>query len=264
MFKPVVLLPIVACALLAGCDKPVTAAASPAPVVAGSGDSYELVQVKRQDPPHAQLNFYKDTAYHICATTARQLNVPVKPFPQLPADPVYERVTTITNGVSTVVKSERMVGDTSDALDYKTGCEVTISTEKVVNVAIFHANKATHISDGKVEDVVDMPLPAYAKGVKDTSDYTEARTHNGVAMRCLPKDFWIEDTNKYVNLREMCVYKDNDVLVNQTREPIVLLAHTKSDLFGPKHAFTEIEEPVSLRRIDKNEKDPYQAANYVR
>jgi len=265
MFQPVLLLPIVACLLLAGCGKPVPdAAASPAPASSDALVSYELVQVKRQDPPHAQLNFYKDTAYHICATTARQLNVPVKPFPPLPADPVYERVTTITNGVSTVVKSERMVGDTSDALDYKSGCEVTISTAKIVNVAIYHANKATHISDGKVEDVADMALPAYAKGPKDTSDYTEARTQNGVAMRCLPKDFWIKNTNKYVNLREMCVYKDNDVLVNQTREPLVLLAHTKSDLFGPKHAFTEIEEPVSLRRIDKSEKDPYQAANYVR
>lgn len=264
MFKPVLLLPIVACSLLGGCEKPVPAAVAAPPAVSGSSDSYELVQVKRQDPPHAQLNFYKDTAYHICATTARQLNVPVKPFPQLPADPVYERVTTITNGVSTVVKTERMVGDTSDALDYKSGCEVTISTEKIVNVAIFHANKATHISDGKVEDVLDMPLPAYAKGPKDTSDYSEARTQNGVPMRCLPKDFWIKNTNKYVNLHEMCVYKDNDVLVNQTREPLVLLAHTKSDLFGPKHAFTEIEEPISLRRIDKSEKDPYQAANYVR
>lgn len=268
MFRPVLLSTVLSVVILAGCAKapagvsaPAAAGAAPA---AKAGDSYELVQVKRQDPPHAPLNIVKETAYKICASTARSLNLPVKPFPPLPADPVVERITTITNGVSTVVKTERMLGDTTEDLDHKTGCNVTISSEKTVSVALFHANKATHITDGRVEDELEMPLPAYAKGVKDTSDYTEARTLNGVPMRCLPKQFWLMNTNKYVDLREMCVYKDNDVLVNQSRDPIILLAHTKAELFGPQHAYLEIEEPVSLRRLGPNEKDPYQAANYVR
>ncbi|MDQ1813347.1 hypothetical protein RBA41_08535 [Massilia sp. CCM 9210] len=70
------------------------------------------------------------------------------------------------------------------------------------------------------------------------------------------------NTNKYLDLREMCVYKTDKVLVGESGDPLVLLSHAYANVVNPTYAYTAIVEPLSLRRIPKSEKDPCQVGNW--
>lgn len=269
------LVPIVP-ALLAGCGQnpapdapatPATAAqAGPAGATGKAGESWELVQLERQDPPNQDLAMLRDGPYQLCAAVASQLKVPVKPFPVAPDDYRNRRITRITNGTSWVVKEEYIGGgEDAPSMDPKTGCEHRLPTDRHVMVQITHAGKSTHILDGKVTDVEEVPpWPEYAPRGKPTTEYTQARTVNGVPLRCLPPDFWTLNTNKYLDLREMCVYATDNVVVDESGDPVTVLSHSLVNLVNPKYKHTAILEPLSMRRIGKDEKDPYQVASWVR
>lgn len=267
MNNTVLTFPVLLCALLAGCGKtPAPATASPpaAPsTTATAGGSWELVLLERDDPPNKLIEMMHDAAYVPCTEVAKVLKVAVKPFPVVPADYGHKRVTWITDGVSSVIKTESIGGDDNSSMDPNTGCEFKLPMAKTVVVTVNHAKKSTQIENGKVRDVFPIPeWPAYAPRGKETTEYTVARTVNGVDLRCLPPNFWTLNTNKYLDLREMCVYKTDKVLVDESGDPLILLSHTYANVLNPKYAYTGIVEPLSLRRIDKNEKDPYQVGNY--
>ncbi|MDQ1920940.1 hypothetical protein [Massilia pseudoviolaceinigra] len=270
MTNRILTFPVLLCVLLAACGKspsptPATTStdAPAASTSAASGESWEVVLLERDDPPNQLIRMMHDAAYLPCVEVARLLKVSVKPFPVVPDNYGHRRVTRITNGTSSVVKTESLGGEDASSMDPKTGCVYTLPSEKMVSVSVTHAGKATRIEDGKVTSVDEIPeWPAHAPRGKDTTEYTQARTVNGVELRCLPPNFWTMNTNKYLDLREMCVYKTDKVLVDESGDPLILLSHAYANVVNPKYAYTAIVEPLSLRRIPKSEKDPYQVGNW--
>jgi hypothetical protein len=267
-------LSLAALALLAACSKtPATTTTAVVPTAGTTGpvapgETVELVQLERQDPPGQQVYaLARDMAYTMCKATAEILKKPVKPFPVMPAHYGEVRITTITNGNSMVTKKETFFADSDELMTPQTGCEYRIKPVKAVEVQITHAGKVIDMAseDGtpqitSTEDNVD-PGEIY-KGHKDTKLYTEARTVNGVELRCLPKDYWLLKTNIKLDARDMCVYAKDGVVVDLMREPIIVLARAEINILNPKYKFMAITEPLSLRRIGSAEPDPFQPSHY--
>jgi hypothetical protein len=265
-------LPLAVLLALAACDKaPAVAVAVPAPVKASviAGDSYELVQVERQQPPGQQLAMMRDTAYEMCKVSAELMKKPVKPFPAVPAGYGETRTTTISNGTSIVTRTETTDGDDSD-MTVENGCEYRIGTNKLVAVKIIHANQMIMLDNGeggalKQGDVSDLPdTPSFAKAQKTTEEYTDARTLNGIALRCVPKDYWLKHLTRGLDMREMCVHAKDGVAFNEMREPMILMSIIRVDLVNPKYAYNAVVEPVSLRKRDSGAPDPYLPATWLK
>ena len=150
------------------------------------------------------------------------------------------------------------------------GCEFRIDTKKQSAITINHCLQTIAIErdgdvPGKVLETNEWPDMSAYRRVQDTKDYTEARTVNGVPMRCLPKDFWTLNTNKYLDMRAMCVYHKDGVLMNEAQEEsIILLSHVLANIINPKYAHTVINEPLSLRVRPASEPDPFQAATWTK
>lgn len=264
--------PLAALLLLGACGK--TSGSATAAPAAGAphaaGDSYELVQVARQEPAGQGLDMVRDVAYALCKIGAQAAHKPVKPFPTPPAGYGETRITTIGNGKSIVIRTETAGGGDSTGMTIENGCEFRIAMQRSVAVKIIHANRITRLGsdDGgpaKVADVSDMPAwPARARPQKSTQEYSEPRTVNGVALRCVPKDYWLKDANRRFDMREMCVYAKDGIVLDDAFEPLIVLSHVRVDLLDSRYAYTVITEPVSMRRIASGEPDPYQVATWLR
>ncbi|HEU4778034.1 MAG TPA: hypothetical protein VFS95_14555 [Telluria sp.] len=262
-----VFLPLLA--LLAACSKPLpgeppaSTPVTPAKPGAHVGESWELVMLKRSDPPNIMTVVEREVSYTMCVDLARLRNRPVKPFPPIPDDYEDERVTRITNGVSTVVVSEWMTGE-DPKLDMEGDCSYRLKTARTKIVEISHAGKKTTITDGKVTETEDIPpWPEHAPRGKSTSDYSVDRTVNGVRMRCLPPTFWTQNTNDTLDSREMCVYYLDNVMVDESGDPVHLRSHVMVKLF-PKFPYMSKDEPQSMRRIEQNEPDPYLVSTWTK
>ncbi|UOD28203.1 hypothetical protein INH39_22435 [Massilia violaceinigra] len=264
---------LLACALLAACGKSPDAA-SPAPGAdapaasagSGQGASWEVVLLQREEPPNQALKMMHDAAYLSCVEFAKLSNMPVKPFPVAPADYMDERETWIGNGSSTVVITERLGGEEGGEMVPENGCAYSLRTRKEVLVQIRHGGKTTSIVNGKVKDTTDLPpkSPYASKPDTSTPRHTEPRTVNKVELRCLPKSAGVLNTNQPLDLREECVYKTDNVLLDTMGRPLIVLSHAHMDIVNPKYAMTTIREPLSLRRLDKSEKEIYQVSNWAK
>lgn len=264
-------LPLAALALLAACGKTAapTAAvtAGAAPATAG-GATVELVQLERQDPPGQQTYaMARDLGYTMCKASAEILKKPVKPFPPMPAHYGEVRITTITNGTSMVTKQETAYKDSDELMHPETGCEYQIKPIKTVEIQITHAGKVIDMAgEGGPPKIIDtsegVDIGDQYKGHKDTKKYTDPRTVNGVTLRCVPKDFWLLNTNKVLDMRDMCVYAKDGVVIDLMHEPIIVQSVVLANIINEKYKFMQILEPVSLRTIGSSEPDPFQASHY--
>ncbi|UUZ50091.1 hypothetical protein LP420_08795 [Massilia sp. B-10] len=99
---------------------------------------------------------------------------------------------------------------------------------------------------------------------KSTADYTVARTVNGVQLRCLPPTFFTLNTNDKLDGREMCVYHLDNVMVDESGDPVIARSHAYVNLVNPKLAHMVKMEPQSMRRIDPNAKNPYLVATWLK
>ncbi|SHH16272.1 hypothetical protein [Massilia sp. CF038] len=260
-------LPLLALATLTGCDKPVTqatATTAPAKPGAHAGESWELVTLQRSDPVNWGVRTRK-VSYDMCVGLAELKKIPVQPFPTVPDDFEDEKVTRITNGVSTVVVTETSGGIEGPDIEGSGDCKMTVTTTRSKVVSVSHAGKTTQIVDGVVEEVTDNPpWPAYAPRGKSTADYTVARTVNGVQLRCWPDKFWLLNTNTRLDAREMCVYHLDNVMVDESGDPVTARSHVWVDIAGPAMKHMVKMEPVSMRRIGPSEKDPYQVSTWLK
>ncbi|HEY0063271.1 MAG TPA: hypothetical protein VGC21_14225 [Telluria sp.] len=260
------LLPVLTLALLSGCNKlpggtpSAPQSAKPAP----AGESWELVTLERSDPVNYGVRTLK-VSYDMCVAVAELRKIPVQPFPSVPDDFEDERVVRITNGVSTVIVMESGGGLDGPDIEGKGDCKMTINTARSKVVTVSHAGKTTQIVDGVVEEVSDIPpWPAYAPRGKSTAEYNVARTVNGVQLRCLPDNFWLMNTNTRLDAREMCVYHLDNVMIDESGDPVIARSHVLVDIGGPLIRHMMKMEPVSMRRIGPSEKDPYLVANWLK
>jgi hypothetical protein len=215
------------------------------------------------DPPNFGTRFVKASSYEMCAGLAKIRHRTPRPFPPVPDDYEDQRVTRITNGVSTVVVEERMDGP-DETLDIEGDCAYTLKTAKSKVVTISHAGVSTTIVDGKVTDTSEIPpWPAFAPRGKSTQDYSIARTVNGVKIRCLPPTFFTLNTNDKLDGREMCVYHLDNIMVDESGDPVIVRSRAHVNLVDPKLAHMVNMEPQSMRRIQQNEKDPYKVATWL-
>lgn len=265
-------LPLAVLLSLAACDKPhavAVPAPAPAPLQASAGESYELVQVERQQPPGQHLAMMRDTAYEMCKVTAELMKKPVKPFPAVPPGYGETRTTTISNGTSIVTRTETTGGDVSD-MTADNGCEYKIGTTRLVAVKIIHANQMITMDNGdggalKQGEVSDEPeTPSFAQSQKSTEEYTDARTVNGVALRCVPKDYWLKHLSPGLDMREMCVNAKDGIAFNEALEPMIMMSVVRVDLMNPKYAYNAVVEPVSLRKLAVGAPDPYLPASWLK
>ena len=258
---------LLALAALAACGKAAPAHPVSAPGKPGvhAGESWELVTLQRSDPVNVFTNVLKES-YKMCVATAEIRHLPVQLFPPVPDDFEDERVTRITNGVSTVLVEERNGGGTTGPdIEDKGDCKVVLDTRRSKTVTISHAGKSTRIVDGAVVDVSDIPpWPPNAPRGKSTAAYSVARTVNGVQLRCLPDNFWLLKTNIHLDAREMCVYHIDNVMIDESGDPVLARVHGLVDVAGPALKHMTKMEPVSMRRIGPSEKDPYQVANWLK
>lgn len=258
--------------LLSACAKnPAASAAAPdqaaAPALAASGDSYELVQLERPESLNTLIRASK-VVYDLCVIGAQAANKPVKPWPVIPDDFSDKKITTITNGKSIMIKTETFYA-TGGEMKLEDGCAMEIKREPAVQLQIQHAGKMIDMAGEKgaapqVLGSEDIPAMPYASQPDDTSDYSEARSVNGVPLRCLPKTHFTMIEGSNAGVRETCVYATDGVLVDTERKAIVLRSHTYITLTSDKESGLTKLEPLSVRRIGSNEPNPYSPATYSR
>lgn len=253
---------------LCACDRSaVPSLPASAEVVAGNGESVELVQLEHGDPPGRRYEMTRDVNYAMCKSSAEMLKLPVKPFPPMPVGYGETRTTTITNGKSMVTKTETNFEESDEAMRAESGCEYRITAVKSVSVQIMHKERMINL-EGKNgtlavtsdEDAADAP--EWSKGHKTTTEYTQARTMNGVLMRCLPANFWTLNTNQRLDMRELCVYATDGVVIDLMREPIIVMSHVLVNVLNPKYQEIVKLEPLSFRKLNKSDPDPYEVSTW--
>lgn len=255
--------------VLCACDRPTAPVqAAGAAVVAGTGDSVELVQMERGDPPGRHYEITRDASYPLCKLAAETTKMPVKPFPPMPAGYGETRTTIITNGKSMVTKTETNFEESEEAMKPESGCEYRITPVKMVSVQIVHKQRMINM-EGKngalavTSDEEAPDAPEWSKGHKTTEEYTLAKTLNGVPMRCLPANFWTLNTNTRLDMRELCVYATDGVVIDTMREPITVMSHVLVNVLNPRYKEIVKLEPVSFRKLSKSDPDPYVVGTYL-
>ena len=228
-------------AALAACDRqPVDAASKP----------YEIVTQLRPESRETYMKMFR-LAHHMCALARTAMKLPPPPpLVALPADFVINRSTYIGSGNSYLIRREEFVVDIGD-MKPETGCKTRIGSslyEAVGRDGQIHS-QAREL-DGHTE--VDEPIPLIKdplKGSADETSYTEKRTVDGIAMRCLPPTLLGGLTlDKCVADTEAGLLRDGagDPLVLHAREVVpgrdkmVLLTEPVS---------VQIGKPVSPERI---------------
>jgi hypothetical protein len=179
--------------LLGACtDTGAGAAGASGATGADGGKSYRLVIQLR---PENIVRYFapQHAAYDLCVTNAKGLHLPIKPFPNIPADFVHDRHVYISDGKRFFIKEMQylMIYDT---LSPQQGCEAKL---------VMRSN-STLIADGKSRTASQEPDGSIAvdEAQPDTSeplaagrltDYRVAKTVKGVALKCTVKDQCIID-----------------------------------------------------------------------
>ena len=246
-----------------------TAAASPATLQAvadgsSGGKAYELVVEERTEPAHSDLLLARDGVQKICAMAAKALNVPVKPFPPFPENAAVQRYTVITDGHSTMRKTEALYSLDTENMQPETGCEVKI-LPKSTDVTITHNGKQVRVlrdALGKLtvennENWIPMPQAP----LQDNSSYSERRTINNVSLRCLPKS---DPVLVALNTLDLCVHERNDVALEDGGNPMTLFARVKSPLNVNGNPSIHITEPTSFKQLDRVDASVFDPASYSR
>ncbi|WP_211471221.1 hypothetical protein [Collimonas humicola] len=246
---------------LAGCDN---SAASSAGKGGSGGTMRELVQVERPDPPGAMHRIIRETSYEACAGAAQALNLPVKPFPQVPADYVSERTTVITDGSNYVRKIEHPYNEVADQMSPETGCEYRIEPSKEVDIYIVNDGKSTSVrraSDGQWRVEKNTIMPAAKKaGSEDASTYSEQLTINGVKLRCLSASNPLISRD---DLQALC--RDaSDQPLSTGGKPVVLYSRVKPPIGGTDFSYVVVTEPVSLKQLNQHDGKIFDPATYTK
>jgi len=235
---------------------------------ASTGDSgrtvREMVQIERTEPAGALIKMTRETAYEGCAGVAKALNLPVKPFPDTPADYVSERTTVISDGSNYVRKVEHPYNLVGDKMNPENGCEFRIEASKQADIFIVKDGKSTSVrrnseNQWHVEEGVSVPAEKAARNGA-SSTYSEALTVNGVKLRCVPAS---DAVMKVFDAEAMCI-DGSDQPLSTNGKPVVLYFRAKAPLTAAAFAYVTIQEPVSLKQSDKFDSKIFDPATYTR
>ncbi|HWW05056.1 hypothetical protein [Collimonas sp.] len=224
----------------------------------------EMVQIERTEPAGAIITMTRQAAYEGCTVAAKMLNIPVKPFPDTPADYVSERTTVISDGTNYVRKVEHPYNLVGDKMVPESGCEFRIEPSKQADIFIFNDGKSTSVSQDSenhwhVEEGVSLPAEKAAQSGA-TSAYSEALTVNGVKLRCLPAS---DSVMNALGAEAMCIDGSAQPLTTDGK-PVVLYFRGKSPLTDITFAYVTIQEPVSLKQLDKFDSKIFDPATYTK
>jgi len=177
--------PLALLLLLPGCNNGNAAGGRSSEGGAASTKTGAYVLVTQVRPEVPEKFFVSERhAHEVCATVARHQNRPVKPFPTLPADFVYERNTHASDGVRTMSRKVISVADTRN-MSIDTGCEVRLATQgKHSVVSNGEEREAGWNEDGKVE--ISEPTPIGAEPVRASllASYATPKRVHGVPLKC--------------------------------------------------------------------------------
>ena len=243
--------------LLAVCGSP------PAPAADHSVPAYELVVLQKPDTVEGYAKIPR-AYYDLCANLTHALNLPTKPFPQLPASLGSQRSTYVIRGWDSVYRHEFLGEFNVSKMDLDHLCEVDVVVDNSPEVQIVVGATRTSIDTDEnnhitvtTEDLSDLHAFDRSRPAKSTAEYTDSRTVNGIPLRCLPAGKPPLDP---VLITEMCIYAHDGVLVHDDREPIMLAARVKP---GPALPYFTITEPQSLRILEHPESQ-FDVATYTR
>lgn len=172
------------CLALGGCDQASSAPAKNA--VAPASPAYQLVTVVRPESIADHIRPAK-TVYEQCASTATMLKLPVKPFVEVPANFVAERLTQTSDGKSYYMKKQQYGIDIDD-MNPQQGCSTRVKEEAVIERV--HKGVVEHIDvdkDGKQVAAEPSESGPSMPRHENLAAFTESRTEHGVALKCLPK-----------------------------------------------------------------------------
>lgn len=197
--------------------------------------SYVLRTRMRPESPDKYFDKERG-AYELCAGAARGLNLPVKPFPAIPADFVAESHTYASDGKRF---SHRQVDYHLDPgrMTPEQGCEVRLASQWNVSV-ISDGREQSASQDEHGEVHVTEAEPVVAEPVRAAA----------IASRPLAKR--INDVPVKCDEQGDCIVDPGVVLVAQGRRPVSVA--NRNDNVGV-HGTALIVEPVSLavgQRVD--------------
>lgn len=218
------------CALIAlaacsdGSARPAAGAAAPA-AAGGSAKSYYLVIQTR--PENLQKIFKTERwAYGLCAAAAKLKKIPVKPFPTLPDDFVFERNIYASDGTRTYVKDIQFKIDDASV---EQGCAYKLAS--LATTDIEHDGKARMTQqneEGVLSTGEDMAADTEPVSQSKLASYTASKVINGVQLKCKATG---------------CIVDPALVVIAQGRRPVI--AATRFDDLTV-HGTALVTEPVSL------------------
>lgn len=203
-------------------------------------DSYELVTIRR---PVSVEEYFKmwSIPYKICAANAKLQNVPVKPFPAIPADFVMKRTTITSDGKSFRTTEEEFGVDIQD-VEIENGCATSYGSG--VRTWVSHNGIETELdseNQSNPSENATYRLKPYDPEIAQS--YAIGKKINGVAVRCTGND---DLSIAGGMIAEMCVLDPilGKIAMPDGKPPIV---YTR-DVPGPSlFGSPIIEEPVSLK-----------------
>jgi hypothetical protein len=218
--------------------------------------AYELVLLEKPDTLENYV--VADRAgYDACVSVAKLLHAATKPFPQLPPTLGYRRTIYLISGRDYVVRHERVAELDKSKMKPDQGCEATVSTDKGLDVSIGFGAVETSIGlDDTGHRIVQTSERLADSTSRPTAQYTEARTVNGIALRCLPQGNPALDP---VLLQEVCVYARDGILLEPNGNAIVLASRIKPT---PSWPWVTIKEPESLRTLQHPDASLFNPATY--
>jgi len=218
-------------ATLAACEpRAVDAAAQP----------YEIVTQLRPESPEAYMKLFR-RAHLVCALAREAMKLPPPPpLVTLPADFVIKRSTYLGSGSSYLIRYEEFVVDIAEMAP-ETGCKTRIGStlhEALGREGQIHSQLRE--LDGRTE--VEEPVPLVrdaSKGTSDETSYTEKRTVDGIAMRCLSAALL-----GGLTLDKCVADTDSGLLRDGAGDPVVLRAR---ELVPGPDKMVVLTEPVSVQ-----------------
>ncbi|MCU1751845.1 hypothetical protein [Pseudomonas sp. 6D_7.1_Bac1] len=231
--------------------------------VAGDGGARELVQVERPEPLDGMHALIRNSAYEMCANTAKLMDLPVKPFPPTPADFLTERITVIADASHYLRKVEHPYSEVVDRMTPQDGCEYRIEPNQQVDITIVNGDKMTSVTrdmDGQWQVHEDLATGVAKLRRDDLSNYSTPLTINGVSLRCLPTTDPIISPN---DLQALCVDGSETPVSDAEGKPVVLYSRNKPMGINPDEPYVVILEPVSLKSMAEIDPKVFDPASYA-
>lgn len=213
--------------LLGACSDTDAIGAGAKSAARGDGKSYHLV-VETRPLDFKRYFTVQRAAYDKCALNAKAKNMPVKPFPDIPADFVHDRKEYISDGKRFVTKETQHV-TLQENMSVETGCEVTLATQSSDTLrADGKARTTDRQPDGTVtvgEELPDMSEPVAPRKL---AGYNVSKTVKGVALKCSPE--------------QQCIVDPEVALISDGQHPVQVAYRMDETTFG----VTLVAELVSL------------------